>query len=627
MAILGQVAPFAPDYQPTLDEQLSVLGQAPAAPPPAAPPPAPAGREPYSLDWLTFGGASALGRALNYEGALAGQAQRGYDIARGNAPAPAPMQPASAPAAPTAQGTGLGVLPLSALPQSPTGIGAQYAAPATAAAPTAAPQTEAAPTPAAAPQAAPRGAQAPRAAGPAKLSEIGQIQEGVAGARLATASEALDTAIGRLGTMEAATEEAQRAESAAAAERADLAGQEATLARQREEEAATEREQRRQAAEETTAKLEAAQTELDGTKIDIDKAYGGAAGRIFAGLAVALGSFGASMSGGPNYALQIVDQRINRELDAQRTELDKKKGKVSELGRLLQQNENLLGDATTARKLARAQTYTALAADIEARSKGAALGPQQQQALATLRANAANEMAGLQESVTTAAAQKALVGAQERQAQRQAAAAAAAANRARIQKLEDTLFLEEGKALIAARTPSPEAAAKLTGRATAMAKDFDEKGLATGPALFQNIMRKIGVDPITGAVDPNAKVPGYTFGRATPGATLVDSDARELQRLKGEAVEGIAKASGGVVTGGDREGAMARLNGAGTLAELQSAVKDFYGNFAAKTKLFASADPQAFDVLASANPQLAALTKFGATSQAAAAAGLRPVGK
>lgn len=625
MAILGQVAPFSPDYQPTLEEQLSVLGQAPA-PAPAPAPAAPEGRT--GLDYLTSGLASTLGRGMEYPGALAGQAQRGYDIAHGNAPAPvAAPAAAAAPAAPAAQGTGLGVLPLSSLPQSPTGIGAQYALPAAAAAPSTAPTTEAAPTAAAAPQAAPKGAQAPRAAGPARLSEIGQIQEGVAGARLDTAREALDTAIGRAGTMEASTVEAQQAESAAAAERADLAGQEANLARQREEEATTEREARRQAAEQTTAKLEAAQTELDGTKIDIDKAYGGAAGRIFAGLAVALGSFGASMSGGPNYALQIVDQRINRELDAQRTELDKKKGKVTELGRLLAQNENLLGDATAARKLARAQTYTALAADIEARSKGAALGPQQQQALATLRANAANEMAALQESVTTAGAQKDLVAAQERQAQRAAAALEVSRQRKRRESIEDQLTIESGKKQINAMFPDPETAAKITGRATAMAKDFDEKGLATGPGLFQNIMRKIGVDPITGAVDPNAKVPGYTFGRATPGATLVDSDARELARLNGEVVELVAKASGGVVTGGDREGALNRLRGAGTLAELQSAIKDFYGSYAAKTQLFASADKEAFDVLANANPQLRALMKFGATGQAAAATGLRPVGK
>jgi hypothetical protein len=158
-----------------------------------------------------------------------------------------------------------------------------------------------------------------------------------------------------------------------------------------------------------------------------------------------------------------------------------------------------------------------------------------------------------------------------------------------------------------------------------MAKDFDEKGLATGPALFQSIMTKIGVDPMTGAINPEAKVPGYTFGRQLPGAAMLDKDVRELNRLKGEAVEGIAKASGGVVTGSDREGALARLNGAGTLAELQSAVRDFYGNFASKTRLLASADPQAFDVLARANPQLAAVSKFGQAQAGQRAAGFAPV--
>jgi hypothetical protein len=138
-------------------------------------------------------------------------------------------------------------------------------------------------------------------------------------------------------------------------------------------------------------------------------------------------------------------------------------------------------------------------------------------------------------------------------------------------------------------------------------------------------MTKIGVDPITGAVNPDAKVPGYTFGRQVPGAAMLDKDVRELNRLKSEAVEGIAKASGGVVTGSDREGALARLNGAGTLAELQSAVRDFYGNFASKTRLLASADPQAFNVLASANPQLAAVSKFGQAQAGQRAAGFAPV--
>ena len=182
------------------------------------------------------------------------------------------------------------------------------------------------------------------------VSEIGRIQvKGLQGEQAALQERA-----GRL--TEATTQaeanlaQAQEAERVAAAERARLAGEQSEAARVAEEDAAIERQTRRVAAEDAAKKLEAAQKTLDETKIDVDKAYGGAAGRIFAGLAVALGSFGASMTGGPNYAMQIVNDRINREIDAQRSELDKAKGKVSELGRLLQRNEDMLGDATKARK-------------------------------------------------------------------------------------------------------------------------------------------------------------------------------------------------------------------------------------------------------------------------------------
>ena len=159
-----------------------------------------------------------------------------------------------------------------------------------------------------------------------------------------------------------------------------------------------------------------------------------------------------------------------------------------------------------------------------------------------------------------------------------------------------------------------------------MAKEFGDKGLATGPGLFQDIMTRIGVDPITGATNPAVTVPGYTFGRPTPGASIFNSDVRELDRLKGETVESLAKATGGVVTGSDREGAINRMKTAATLDEFRNAVKGVYGDFATKTRLIASADPQAFAILAKANPQLAALVNYGATTQAAAATGLRPAG-
>lgn len=582
--ILGyQGAPYAPDYQPTLDEQLASMPTAPA---------------PQVLGSVAT---PPEGPVVSYTPILGG--------------------PQYSAAPPTSSAADPGLLYTPAPNASLMSTAAPSAAP-TAAAPPAVTPTAAPP-----PAAPPRGAQAPRAAGPAKLSEIGQIQTGLAKQQEQAASELYDIEARRVEAEGATAEAAQKAEQVTSALRIQAANDRAEEVRGREEDATIERETRRQAAEDTTKKLAAAQGELENTKLDIDAAYGGAAGRIFSGLAVALGSFGASMAGGPNYALQIVNDRVNRELDAQKNEIDKKKGKVTELGRLLQQNENLLGDATDARKLAQAQTELALVAKAESLTAGRNMGPRQQAVLDDMRTKAAATFRELQTNIENRAANTAMIGASERKAQRVAAANEAARQRKRGETLEDALALESGKKQIAAMFPDPEQQAKVTSRATTMAKEFDDKGLATGPGLFQNIMTRIGVDPITGATNPAAKVPGYTFGRPTPGASLFDSDVRELDRLKGETVESLAKATGGVVTGSDREGAVLRMKTAATLDEFRNAVKGVYSDYATKTRLFASADPQAFAILAKANPQLAALANYGATTQAAAAAGLRPVGR
>jgi len=592
---------------------MAVLGAAPVAMP--APAPAePAGRT--GLDYLTFGGASALRRGLE----RVGGAVMGLDSA-----APAPV------AAPAARGTGLGVLPLSQLPQSPTGIGAQYLPPAPAEAPPAPPMVEGAPMVTAAAAAPARAAQGAGMGGGGGVSEVGRIQvKGLQGEQAALQERA-----GRL--TEATTQaeanlaQAQEAERVAAAERARLAGEQSEAARIAEEDAAIERQTRRVAAEDAAKKLEAAQKTLDETKIDVDKAYGGAAGRIFAGLAVALGSFGASMTGGPNYAMQIVNDRINREIDAQRSELDKAKGKVSELGRLLQRNEDMLGDATKARNLARAQTFTALAADVEARAKGRELAPQQAKVVADLRARAAAEMDQLQAGIRETETKAALVPAVERQQRAQAAASARAAASKEEREIRKAAIIEgikQGNLAIDPATGnlvrgagSPEQQEKLIGRTTALVKTLDEKNLITGPQSMAELMQSVGVDPTTGARNPNASVAGFVFGRTNPLA--FGEQANEIRRQLGEQVENIAKASGGVVTEGDREGALKRIRGAGTLPELQSAVSDFYGRYAAKARSFAAADPQAFQVIAQSNPALASVVNFGQAQSAATAAGLR----
>lgn len=612
----------------------AVLGSAPVATPAPAPAPPPPARVPYSADWFTFGGASAAQRLLERVGA----ATMGIDTSA----------PAAAPAAAAPQATGVGVLPLSQLPQSFSGVGAQYAPPLPVEGPSAAPMAQGAPTAAPAAAAPPRGAQGAgagvpdsfmgvdlrgakkAAAGLGQVSEVGGIQMGA----LTGERKALEERAGRLTEATTAAEanlaKAQEAEQAVARERETLAGQQAEAARVAEEDAAIERQTRRLAAEDAAKKLESAQTALDETKIDVDKAYGGAAGRIFAGLAVALGSFGASLTGGPNYAMQIVNDRINRELDAQRTELDKAKGKVSELGRILQKNEDLLGDATKARNLARAQTFTALAADVEARAKGRELAPQQAKVVADLRARAAAEMDQLQAGIRETQTKAQLIPAVERQERARVAAAArlaAGKEEREIRKAAIIESIKQGNLTIDPATGglvkgqgTPEAQEKLIGRTTALVKTLDEKNLLTGPQSMAELMQSVGVDPVTGERNPNATVAGYAFGRTNPLA--VTADAREIRRRLFQQVEGVAKAAGGVVTDGDRESAERQIMGAGTLGELQNALLDMYGKYASKARAFAT-DKQAFQVIAQTNPALAAVVNFGQAQQAATAAGLR----
>jgi len=211
--------------------------------------------------------------------------------------------------------------------------------------------------------------QAPRAAyaGTPRLSEVGQIQTDFLKGERTAAYQGYARGASEGTKLVADTEAAQAAEMKGLQDRENvLLGHELQAMTARDE-AEADQATRRTAAADSRTKLDAARTELETTKIDVDAAYGGTSGRIFSGLAVALGAFGASMTGGPNYALQIVESRINRELDAQKSEIEKKKGKVNELGQILTQNEKLLGDADQARNLTRAQSYAALLASTEAK--------------------------------------------------------------------------------------------------------------------------------------------------------------------------------------------------------------------------------------------------------------------
>lgn len=175
----------------------------------------------------------------------------------------------------------------------------------------------------------------------------------------------------------------------------ELADLEAEQAAEEEDLAAKQLTARRRATEAAATSYADAQKQLANTTIDVEKAYGGTAGRLFAGLAVALGSFGASLTGGPNYALQVVNDRINRELEGQRAELEKAKGRVTELGRTFERNEKLLGDAEAARKLTTAQTYAALRNSMAKSNAVQAAGPRGQMLLAELDQRTADAMAAV----------------------------------------------------------------------------------------------------------------------------------------------------------------------------------------------------------------------------------------
>lgn len=70
------------------------------------------------------------------------------------------------------------------------------------------------------------------------------------------------------------------------------------------------------------ARSQAAVDDLKNSKMESPEPQGGE--RVINSIAMALGAFGASLTGGPNTALQIIEGKINRKVAAQKAELDKK---------------------------------------------------------------------------------------------------------------------------------------------------------------------------------------------------------------------------------------------------------------------------------------------------------------
>lgn len=576
--ILGyQGAPYAPDYQPSLDEQLASM----PTPPPQV---------------LGSVAAPPEGPGVSFTPILGGPQYS----------APPPVSSAADPGLLYTPAPNASFMPTSAPPVAPT----------------AAPPPAVTPTATATPAALPRGAQAPRAAGPAKLSEIGQIQTALAKQGEQAAADMYGIARQQNKDVEATTAAAQQAETETIKLQNEAAETRRDMVQARETDANTERETRRLAALETSDKLQTAQNELENTKLDIDAAYGGSAGRIFSGLAVALGSFGASMTGGPNYALQIVNDRINRELDGQKSEIDKKKGKVTELGRLLQQNENLLGDATAARKLAQAQTELALAAKAEALTKERDRGPRQQAVIDALRTRAAVTMRDLQTVMETKSEETLMIGARERQAQRVAAAAAAAKERERVRALAEKKADQEFeltkivvKGGVDQQTAGATAGKEMIGRTTDMGKTLQTDGVVFTADLYARLAKGLGMDPVTGKATGEA--PGV--GWANMGS-FTDEGAQNRQDLA-QLVEMGAKAAGGPITASDRESAKDLVKGIGSTDAIRRGVFSIGQRLGANIRTRAASDPAAMAALQGQIPVLKTMQNIGQQDAALAAVG------
>lgn len=81
---------------------------------------------------------------------------------------------------------------------------------------------------------------------------------------------------------------------------------------------------KQQAINDFDAKYADTMKQLQNAKIDPDRFYGGSVGkRVLAGISIALGQFGASMTGGRNAALDIINKAIDDDISAQKEGIQK----------------------------------------------------------------------------------------------------------------------------------------------------------------------------------------------------------------------------------------------------------------------------------------------------------------
>lgn len=85
-------------------------------------------------------------------------------------------------------------------------------------------------------------------------------------------------------------------------------------------------------------------------------------------LAMAMGAFGSSLTHSPNYAQQIIDNAINRDIDVQNTQLGAKREQITLARQLLEDNRADFRDYNAAKEATKAGMHGIVAAKLEARA-------------------------------------------------------------------------------------------------------------------------------------------------------------------------------------------------------------------------------------------------------------------
>lgn len=91
--------------------------------------------------------------------------------------------------------------------------------------------------------------------------------------------------------------------------------------------------------------------------------------RVVGAIALALGSFGSSLTHTPNTALQIIDDQINRDIDKQKAGIAAKKGQVDWLDHVMTQNRSRFQDENAARLQTRSNAKELWATYVEGESQ------------------------------------------------------------------------------------------------------------------------------------------------------------------------------------------------------------------------------------------------------------------